>query len=151
MDADDIGRGWLLRSVFRNKAVVGNVDEDDDEESAPPLGGANGNSNGRPSVPGRTGSKAKWGARGVSVQADDSVIAAERDRENMFKGQEQGVVDTANEGEFMDEGDDDAKMKDPDELAKILDDDDDGSDDGILPAAEGSGVSNGSEWRDGRK
>ena len=51
----------------------------------------------------------------------------------------------------------DAKMRDPDELAKILDDDndEDGSDDGILPAgahesggsSSSSRVGNGSEWR----
>jgi hypothetical protein len=154
VDSDDIRRGWLLRSVFGNKAVVGSVDEDEDEESSPALG--NGNSNGRPSAPPRTESRAKWGARGISVQADDSVLAAERQRQNGFKGQEQGVIDTRREGnEFLDEDgdDDDAKMKDPDELAKILDDEDedDGSDDGVLRAADSSGVSNGSEWRDGRK
>jgi hypothetical protein len=41
-------------------------------------------------------------------------------------------------------------MKDPDELAKILEDDDDGSDDGILPG-EGSSVGNGVEWREGAR
>lgn len=143
MDADDIGRGWLLSKVLRSRAVGATVEDDDegDEESSPALGrdGSNGQPGGAP----RTSGKTKWGARGISVQADDSVLAAERDRQNGLAGKQQSGIISAQAG------DEDAKMKDPDELARILEDDDDGSDDGILPAAEGSGVSNGSEWREG--
>jgi hypothetical protein len=138
VDADDMRNGWLLRTVFGHKAVVGDVD---DEESAPALGGsANGSS--RPGAPGRNGS-AKWGSRGISVSADDGVLAGERERErsHAFDGQEEGII----HGETGEHLDPDAKMKDPDELAKILEDDDDGSDDGILPG-EGSSMGNGAEW-----
>jgi hypothetical protein len=143
VDADDLRQGWLLRTIFGSKHVVGNVDED--EESAPALGAHNENGNGRPGAPGRTVSS-KWGSRGISVSADDGVLEGERARQNGFKGQEEGIVDSALEGE----NDPDAKMKDPDELARILDDDsDDGSDDGILKTPGEGSVGNGAEWREG--
>ncbi len=139
MDADDLRNSWLLRTVFRHKAVVGNVD---DEESVPQLGGSP-TRNGRPNAAGRNGSS-KWGSRGISVSADDGVLAGERERQNAFHGQEEGIVNSFT-GE---DADPDAKMKDPDELAKILDDDDE-DDDGVLPSGDGSGrVGNGSEWRE---
>ncbi len=138
MDADDLRNGWLLRTVFGHKPLVGHVD---DEESTPALGRSD---EGAPNAPGRTGSK--WGSRGISVSADDGVLAGERERQNSFLGQEQGVVDASTGAET----DPDAKMRDPDELAKILDDDDFDDDDGVLPGGEGSAaVGNGSEWRNG--
>jgi len=135
VDNDDIRRGWLLRTVFGHKAVVG----DDDEESHPALHN-DGNGDARPVG---NGSRSKWGARGISVSADDSVLEGERARQNGFAGQEEGIVDT------LGDLDKDAKMKDPDELARILDDDgEDGSDDGVLPPTGGpSSVGNGAEWR----
>ncbi len=140
VDADDMRNSWLLRTIFRHKAVVGNVD---DEESVPALGGSP-TANGRTNAAGRNGGS-KWGARGISVSADDGVLAGERERQNGFHGQAEGVVDALT-GE---EADPDAKMKDPDELARILDDDDE-DDDGVLPGGEGSGrLGNGSEWREG--
>jgi hypothetical protein len=140
VDADDMRNSWLLRTVFRHKPLVGHVD---DEESAPALGGSS-TGNGRPNGAGRNGSS-KWGSRGISISADDGVLAGERERQNGFHGQQDGVIDTLT-GE---EADPDAKMKDPDELARILDDDDD-DDDGVLPGGEASGrVGNGSEWREG--
>ena len=124
--------------MFGNKYVAGPGDdaEGDDEEAAPALG--------------ENGSTRKvrgtWGARGMSVSADEEVLDAERGRgAGSYDGQEDGIIDTA------DEGDEDAKMKDPDELAKILEDDDD--DDDILPGpAAGTkaskAVGNGDEWND---
>lgn len=133
MDADDLRNGWLLRAVFGHKPLVGHID---DEESAPALGGDRGNGS---AAPGRTGSK--WGTRGISVSADDGVLADERERQ----GQESGIVDAALE----DEADPDAKMQSPDDLAKILDDEDFEDDDGALPGgSSGSAVGNGSEWRE---
>ncbi|CAG8958364.1 hypothetical protein HYFRA_00011041 [Hymenoscyphus fraxineus] len=128
VDADDVKNGWILSKVFGNRRIVGNID---DEESAPALGGDS-------PAPPRAGSN--WGSRGISVSADDGVLENESDR--VFQEQEDGVVDTT-----------DAKMKDPDELARVLDEDDD-SDDGILPGSSSGGsdpVGNGSEWRDGSK
>lgn len=137
MDADDLRSGWILRKLFGNKHVVGS--EDEDEESAPALGGHNG----RPAA-GRTPST-KWGSRGISVSADDSVLEGERARQRDFEDQEDGIVDSG----LGEDNDPDAKMKDPDELARILEDSDDGSDDGILKAPGGGSVGNGAEWRDG--
>ena len=138
MDADDLRSGWLLRTVFGNKHVVGSVDED--EESAPALGGHHD----RPAA-GRNGSS-KWGSRGISVSADDGVMEGERARQRDFEDQEDGIIDSA----LGEDNDPDAKMKDPDELARILDDDsDDGSDDGILKTPGAGSVGNGAEWREG--
>ncbi|CZT39832.1 related to endoplasmic reticulum retention receptor [Rhynchosporium secalis] len=133
VDADDLRNGWLLRTVFGHKPLVGHVD---DEESTPALG--------RDDVPApRTASK--WGSRGISVSADDGVLASERERQKAFQGQEQGVISTGDE-------DPDAKMRDPDELARILDDDEEDGfedDDGVLPSGSSAAVGNGSEWREG--
>jgi len=138
VDADDMRSSWLLRTIFGNKHVIGSVDED--EESAPALG----RHNDRPSA-GRTASNSKWGSRGISVSADDGVLEGERARQRDFEDQEDGIVDSG----LGEDNDPDAKMKDPDELARILDDDsDDGSDDGILKPS-GTGVGNGAEWREG--
>lgn len=143
VDADDMRQGWLLRTIFGNKHVVGSVD--DDEESTPALGNHEPHGDGRPGVPTRS-ANSKWGSRGISVSADDSVLQSERARQKAYGDQEDGVID-ANLGE---DNDPDAKMKDPDELAKILDEDsDDGSDDGVLKTPGEGSVGNGAEWREG--
>lgn len=143
MDQDDLRNGWLLRRVLGNKHIAAAAgddeegDEEGDEEAAPALGGANG----RSSKP-----RGKWGARGISVSADEGVLDAERRRGPAYDGQEDGVIDTAHH-----EGDEDAKMTDPNELAKILEDD---SDDDALPGPAGASksaskaVGNGDEWND---
>lgn len=132
VDADDISRGWLLNRVLGNKHMAAN-DEDEGDEEANPAG------NGRPEL-GRNASK--WGARGISVSADEGVLAGESQRQASYDDQESGVIDAA-------DVDGDAKMKDPDELAKVLDDEDESEEDGTLPVPGESshGVTNGSEWR----
>ncbi|KAF7852951.1 hypothetical protein EAF04_010828 [Stromatinia cepivora] len=133
VDADDISRGWLLNRVLGNKHMAGTEEHEGDEEATPALGGRQ--DTGR--------NTSKWGARGISVSADDGVLAGESQRHASFEGQESGVVDAA-------DVDGDAKMKDPDELARILDEDgEESEEDGTLPKPGGSssGVSNGSEWR----
>ncbi|RDL33335.1 uncharacterized protein BP5553_08774 [Venustampulla echinocandica] len=133
VDADDVRNGWLLSRVFGNKRVVGDIDED--EESAPALGG-DGTLNERSSPP-RRAAGSKWGSRGISVSADEGVMESERDIHDTFEEQEEGIVDAAGDA------DPDAKLKDPDELARALEEEEeDGFDDGVL-------ASNGSEWRDG--
>ncbi|CAL3972335.1 unnamed protein product [Diplocarpon coronariae] len=133
VDADDLRSGWLLRTIFGHKPLVGNVDE----ESVPALGGN------ESAAPNRTGSR--WGARGISVSADDGVLAEEREQQGSFSEQETGVVNA----DTGDETDPDAKMRDPDELAKILDDDELDDNESTLPGVGGSAVGNGSEWRNG--
>lgn len=135
VDGEDMRRGWLLSKIFGRPSL--SVDEqDEDEESRPALNGHGDGDVRRPAAK-RNGSG--WGARGISVSADEGVLADERETEN--------------ENDVFSEGD--AQMKDPDELAKILDDDDESSD-GILPAEEddhaaAAGISGGAEWRDGGK
>lgn len=142
VDSDDLRASWLLQKIFGHKAVVPEADED--EESAPAIGGPiNGDS--RPNINRQGGSK--WGARGISVSADDGVLAAERERQHSFNHQEEGIVNM----ETGEETDPDAKMRDPDELARILDDEDE-DDDGVFSGPSPSAkVGNGSEWREGHK
>ncbi|CAJ2500280.1 Uu.00g031330.m01.CDS01 [Anthostomella pinea] len=144
VDADDIRRGWLLNRIFGNKRFE-NVDQGDDEESAPALGGHNTNGNGNGNAASSQQRRSKWGARGISISADDTTLEQDRHHDN------------DDNDAFNDSGvDPDAKMKDPDELAHALDDDDE--EDGTLPSGSSSrgdtnktvpsGVSNGNEWRD---
>ncbi|KAK3694586.1 ER lumen protein retaining receptor-domain-containing protein [Podospora appendiculata] len=144
VDADDLRRGWLLNRIFGNKHLA----HDDDEESGPALGrGGAAGANHIPADNGARGaSRAKWGSRGISVSADDGVL----DHERLLSEQEQGVTDGV--------VDPDAKMHDPDDLARALDldDDDDDHDDAPLPRTKGhadsrgeaSGIRNGDEWDD---
>lgn len=101
----------------------------DDEESAPALGDDDGQ--GR-----RGGGRPKWGARGISVSADEGVLDTDRDNQRRDEELEEGVIDP------------DAKMQDPDELARVLDDDDD-DDTNKASGSNGTpaGIDNGSEWR----
>ncbi|KAK1980829.1 ER lumen protein retaining receptor [Colletotrichum cereale] len=123
VDADDLRRGWLLNRIFGKRIDT----QSDDEESAPALGDDEGQT--------RRGGRPKWGARGISVSADEGVLDTERD--NQRRAEElDGVVDP------------DAKMQDPDELARVLDDeDDDESNHAAGSSGAPNGIDNGSEWR----
>lgn len=145
VDADDLRHGWLLSKIFGHKRF--HDAEADDEESAPALGGGGGRVGGGPadssssSVAGSGPRRSKWGARGISISADDGVHQHEAARGR-------GDDDDGFNGAV----DPDAKMKDPDELARALDDDDD-DDVGPSTSAHAANdraneVSNGSEWRD---
>ncbi|KAI1174063.1 ER lumen protein retaining receptor-domain-containing protein [Nemania sp. FL0916] len=130
VDADDIRRGWLLNRIFGNKRFE--VDQED-EESAPALGG---DENGHASSQRRS----KWGARGISISADDTTLEHEHDRHADLNDDISGTIDP------------DAKMKDPDELARALDDDDDdaapsGSSSSTASKHVPAGVNNENEWR----
>ena len=123
VDADDLRRGWLLPRIFGKRyETVG----DEDEESG------FGSGQGR-------GARPNWGARGISVSADEGVL----DTERRNREEDEGLDDNV---------DPDARMQDPDELAKALDDDDD--EDTPLRAGQSSsqtapgGIRSGDEWRD---
>ena len=111
IDADDLSRGWLVNRILGRHVESTN----EDEESTPALGSQSGGHRNR--------SGNKWGARGISISADDGVLEGEHD------DQEEGLVAGPVDG--------DAIMRDPDELARALDDssssneedDDDESDD----------------------
>jgi hypothetical protein len=136
VDADDLRRGWLLNRIF-GKHV--DTSPEDDEEGRPVLGARGGSR-------GNAGARSKWGARGISVSADDGVLE-----------EATGLVgdDSDDEEHGVTGGlDADAKMRDPDELAKALDEDDEdatgpGSSSGHAAAkATPSGVRSGDEWND---
>ncbi|GKU03022.1 er lumen protein retaining receptor [Fusarium langsethiae] len=126
VDADDMSRSWLLRRIFGKRFVH---DEEDDEENGP--GGFDDDQGGN-----RRGARPKWGARGISVSADDGVL--EQERHNSDQDEFGGPVDP------------DAKMQDPDELARALDDDDDENTPLRPGQTEGqpSGLQGGEGWRD---
>ncbi|KAK1754926.1 ER lumen protein-retaining receptor [Echria macrotheca] len=133
VDADDLRRGWLLNRIFGNKQFA-----HQDEESGPIFNDHQTSRNGGSGA--RGASRAKWGSRGISVSADDDVL----EHEQSF--QDEGVTDVV---------DPDARMQDPDELARALDEDED--EDGAPPPAakkhkdspgEPSSIRNGDEWND---
>ncbi len=126
VDADDLRRSWFLRGIFGRVAPRHSQDDDDDEGDHE----YNDVESGR-----RGGSRPKWGARGISVSADDGVFDADREHHDQEEGVTDGVVDP------------DARMKDPDELARALDDDDD---EGHKPYRDEAGGSSRvrNEWDD---
>lgn len=132
VDADDMRRGWLLRRIFGK-----HVESADDEESTPALGGERDQA--------RRSARPGWGARGISVSADEGVFdATDRHLDDEDDGLEEHGIDP------------DAKMQDPDELAKALDDDDDegtptassSSTKGNTSGGNINGMQSGNEWRD---
>lgn len=143
VDSDDISRGWLLNRIFGNKRFQQDAN-DGDEESAPALG-SHGSSN-----PTGNARRSKWGSRGISISADDTTLEQESGRGARAGGS----------SSFTDDApvDPDAKISDPDDLARALDDEDsdedesseEESDDDARPSgsnAQKSGITNGSEWR----
>jgi hypothetical protein len=127
IDSDDLRRGWILSRIFGRPSM--NVD--DDEEGRPAIDGEDGE--GRP-APKRNG-RSKWGSRGISVSADDTLLANER--------QSQRDADISIDAP-------DAKMKDPDELARALEDGDE-DDEEVPPArvadSNTGSIGSGGEWR----
>lgn len=132
VDADDLRRGWLLNRIFGKH--IDTSPEEDDEEGRPALGAG-------------AGARSKWGARGISVSADDGVLeeASGLVGDSDDDDEEHGVTGGV---------DADAKMRDPDELAKALEEDDE---DATLPSSSSghtdargapSGVRSGDEWND---
>lgn len=115
-------RGWLVNRVFGKQA-----DREDLDEEQGNFEGQGGSSRARPN----------WGARGVSVSAEDDEF------DDGDEDHEEGIGSRV---------DPDAKMQDPDDLAKVLDDEDE-DEDTPLQSGQGSssmapGVRGGDEWRD---
>jgi hypothetical protein len=124
VDADDLSRGWLISKI------LGRPSMNEDEEARPALDDEDGETAPTPKRP------SNWGKRGISVRADDSILADE--------GRRQREQDTAINAP-------DARMKDPDELARVLDDDDE-EDGEVLPSrtdagVKPNGIGGGEEWR----
>jgi len=129
VDGDDLRQSWLLGRIFGRFGTQ--VSAEDIE---------NGDAHGQNGIAGLGAQRSSnWGSRGISVSADESVIASERER--------QRNADAASKAQLPEYTAADAKMKHPDELARILDDDADSDED--IVGTHDSGVENGSVWRDG--
>ncbi|KAI9705007.1 MAG: hypothetical protein M1836_006787 [Candelina mexicana] len=121
VDSEDLSRGYLV------SRLLGRKDTSLDEEERPALNGEGNDA--RASAGGR----GRWGARGISVSADEGVLEPPQ-KKKIHPG--------------------DSIARD-DELAGILEDDgDDLDENGSLPAYEGGGgsvegIGSGQEWRSG--
>lgn len=121
VDAEDLGKSWVLRRVLGRRTA----DEVADEER-PALGEEGGEGAER-----RTEG---WGRRGISVSADEGVVEAERER-----GRAPMRVD--------------AEMRDPDEMARILDEEEEEeeSEAEVVDGPSAMGITGGEEWREGSR
>lgn len=125
VDGDDLRQSWLLARIFGRLGAQPSTEDMENGEAQ----------NGNPQR------ASNWGSRGISVSADEGVLANERERQrNADAGSKVGAL--APEYTAAD-----AKMQDPDELARILDDDGDSDDE--TPIGHDAAVGNGTEWRDG--
>lgn len=111
VDSDDLSRGWLLSRLLGRQG--GSLDEE------------NGINNENPAEDSRTGSRGKWGARGISVSADDET-----------------EVPWNSETGFTQDRD---SKSNPNDFSDILDDEaEDRGDDGVIPRSDRTnGVKNG--------
>lgn len=76
VDSDDLSKSFLVRRFIGRQTNSEDGDDDIvDEDAAALAGQENGTINSRPSAP-RSGRS--WGARGISVSADDTLAAADR-------------------------------------------------------------------------
>jgi hypothetical protein len=115
-----------LRRGWLLRRILGGAGRESVDEERGPAGGADG---------GGADPSGRWGRRGISVSADEGLL------------EPPGLPKKTAPPKATD-----AKARD-DELAGILEDEDDDSDDGILPPTENGharadGVSGGEEWRD---
>ncbi|KAL2172040.1 hypothetical protein VTG60DRAFT_410 [Thermothelomyces hinnuleus] len=136
VDADDLSRGWLLRRIFGSKRFARDIDgadANDDEENAFNHHQVHGGGGGGGSV------RPKWGSRGISISADEGVLEHERDRGMALADDDDDDGDDDEEHGVTAALDPDAKMRDPDELARALDEEDD--EDPAGAAAPGSSAS----------
>ncbi|EGX96443.1 protein-ER retention receptor [Cordyceps militaris CM01] len=125
VDADDLRNGWLVQRIF-GRTLGHHNEEHDDEEAAL-----------HNDQQQRGGARPKWGSRGISVSADEGIFEDE-ERAEASQGLDEAV-------------DPDAKMQDPDDLARALDDDAEPEDAPLRGQSSGTtppGVRGGDEWRD---
>lgn len=130
VDGEDLGRGWLVgRLLGRGR---GQHDAALDEEDERFIGQEEGII--RPNAAPRSQSNS-WGARGISVSADEGVLEGERGNS--------GVAGLTDPDAFEDEAEDDAVVVMPERLHRDdqLDSDSDSESEGAMPIG-------GAEWRD---
>lgn len=121
VDGEDLGRGWLIGKILgRGGNALESVDE---EEGDAFLGQEEGVI--RPAAPKHARS---WGARGISVSADDGVV----------EGQSSGSKDLADPDAFEDDAGSDAVVVSPREA---------GSSDSEDAAGQHGAYGGGAEWQ----
>ena len=126
VDSDDFRRGWLV------SRLLGKVDAEPEDDSTRAEGGL-----ADPVAPRRVGSKGGWGARGISISADEDVPGGQQDHPSSKTKSRPAHTDAATR---------------PEEVEGMLDGNDGDSDiDDALPSSDTSkavpkGVGNGSEW-----
>jgi ER lumen protein retaining receptor len=123
VDSDDLSRGWFLRKVLgphgqafdEEVAPRGRPGSEDDDDSRPSANARAPNGSGR----------AAWGARGISVSADEGVLEAEARKKKTAQAAKKKKAS------------DDPKARD-EEFAGMLQDDSSDEDDvdGVLGPAE---------------
>ncbi|KAK4542929.1 hypothetical protein LTR36_006118 [Oleoguttula mirabilis] len=119
VDSDDLSKSFIVRRFIGRK---GNSEDDEDivdEDTAALAEQENGtsNGNGRPSVP-RSGRS--WGARGISVSADETLAAADRPGAQSKHGESyadnvaaEDAPQMADPSHFEDDGDDEEDVDAP--------------------------------------
>lgn len=122
VDGEDMSKGWLVSRILGRRY---SEDDADDEETARFMGQEEGII--RPTAPQHSNS---WGARGISVSAD----------EGMLDGHGGGKAAMTDPEAFADDLEDDAIVVSPQ-----VEEEDEGD------LAAQAGVSNGEEWRDDHK
>ena len=124
VDSQDLQRGWLVNKILGQRGFAEDEDEDGEErEGLARQEEGNG---------GVTRPTNRWGARGISVSADD------------------GLEENGRNGHAVSPGGKDA-MTDPDVFEDDFDaDEEEEGESGVAEAAQQSGVSGGEEWRDGK-
>lgn len=126
VDGDDLSKSWVLSRVLgqrdsgsldeerpRARGGYQGIDDDDDYEARTAGGGA------------ARGGASSWGARGISVSADDDVLA------DLERNSSESPISA------------DSTLRDPDELAL-------GDSDDETPAVVPKGIKGGDEWRNGK-
>ena len=82
VDSDDISRGWLIGSVLNRKGIDPGADATDEENDPLSAGGGDGDDGAGGARDGLTQSRrpaaGRWGPRGISVSADDTLPERQR-------------------------------------------------------------------------
>ena len=120
VDSDDLSKSFLVRRFIGQRANNDHDDDIVDEDAAALAEQENGTINGRPAIP-RSGRS--WGARGISVSADDTLPDGPEGQHHS----DAGYTDNATAAQ-------DARMIDP---AHFEDDEEDA--DAPLPPAKNDG------------
>jgi len=134
VDSEDLSRGWLVGKILGRGPA-----EDRDEEDAFAVD-RTGNVDHVP-TPRQVGSKGGWGARGISVSADEGVLEHETERQQKSRTRPTETDSVTRREEIT---------------GMLEEDEDDFGDDDVLPpnknlTGSSDSVGNGEEWRHGGK